>query len=601
MLKLIFLFFVILIIDLAYVILLDIKFGKALPISFITFFFIALISNLFGNLSFYKLTIPLFLVVSIIIILSRQTQMPSIKTIINKYFSISFFLFTIIYFYLYFLYKNIGLNNIDDLFHWSLSVDTIVKSSTLFPIDWYINSYPPFITWYISMICYILGGYSESFCLFALSNFCLSFIFPFIDKYSFNKKNLAPFFLATFSLILSYLSINVVESDQSVFVFNSIYIDWIMAILFAYLSFLVYDYSGKINESIYFSLILTALVLTKQVSIPLSLICIFSLMIKQFIKKNYNISRLIILLLLPTISYICWSLLLKNANHFSALNQSFSVVSNASIVLSEDFSKNFQIIKDFIEALFLRPIIFHPFKLSYFFFITIIFLILLLYGTINKKEKDYYSTTLITYLGSFGYAIVMLISYIVVFPDGYSLPLFSRYMQTYTFAYLLLCVYLIIDSNKIKDMFFLFLTLILLLEPMSVNTILINKEDRFFKSKERDRINQYVSDIYNNEKTAIISQTDMKYKNAIMFIFYDNKKGNNISFIQINNKYNSIDELKNTLSQYEYILIADHDTLLSNYWSQLTDIPLYNSTIYKITSSNNEMNIQLIEIFEDTN
>ena len=602
MFKLLFLLITILLINLIYLILLDIKFGKALPITLISFFFVAFISGALGNLSYYKYVLPCLLIIGVIIIWFRKNHIPSLKEIINKFFNVSFFLFIIFYFYLWFLYKNVGLNNIDDLFHWSLSVNTIVKSGTLFPVGWYINSYPPFVTWYISIICYILGGYSESLCLFALSNLCLSFIFPFLDKFSFKKKEIIIFFASLLSLILSLLCVNITENDQFVFVFNSIYIDWIMSILFAYLLFLVYDYSGKFNEAIYYSIVLSALVLTKQVSIPLSLVCIFALFIKQIINKNIKLSRLITIILFSVISYICWSLMLNSVSNSQTILGSLSTVSEASSTLMIGSSSKMQIVKNFIVAFFTKPIIFHPFKLSYFFFISILFIFLLVYGILNKKPKDYFSTNIIAFLGSFGYGLVLLFSYLVVFSDGYSLPLFTRYMQTYTFAYLLLCVYLVLKENKLIHTIVLLVAIILFIEPNSINTLFISSKDRFYKPKEREKINQYIADIYNNEKIGILSQTNMKYKNSVMFMFYDNHKFENISFIQVFNQYdNNIDELKDFFSKFEYLLIIDHDTTLSNYWKQITDTPLYNSTIYKIDSTSNDINIHLVEIFEDTN
>lgn len=602
MFKLFCLLFIILVFDLFYVLLLNIKFGKALPISFISFFFIGFISGLIGNLSYYKYVVPcLFVILSIIVWLSKRKDF-SFKKIIDNYFNLSFILFIALFIYMWFLYRNYGLSNIDDLFHWSLSVSTIVKSGTLFPVGWFINSYPPFVTWYIAMICYFLGGYSESFCLFALSNLCLSFIFPFLDKYTFKKKDILLFAITSLILILSFLCINITEFDQLVFVFNSIYIDWIMAILFAYLFYLVYTYSGEKHEAIYFSLILTALALTKQVSIPLSLICLFSLLIKQILNNKLKLINILIIIILPILCYSCWSILLKTINNSQPVSLSLTAVSRASSSFLDDSTSSLQISKDFVTAMFMRPIIFHPIKISYFFFVTCSFIYLLVYGLFSKKKKEYFSTSVIAYLGSFGFALVMLISYIAVIPDGYSIPLFSRYMQTYTFAYLLICIFLTIDNNdKIVHSLVILFIIVLLIEPKSINTICISDINSYYKINERNKINQFISDVYNNEKIGVLSQTDIKYKSSIMFMFYDNQKFDNVSFIQVFKQYdNDINALKDFLGQFEYLLIADHDTTLSNYWKQITDTPLYNSTIYKVNSSSNDIDIQLIEIFEDT-
>lgn len=597
MLRYTLLIFIIIIIGFLYSVLYNYRFGKTLPLVYITLILLQLISGYLGGVSYIKVLLPLFIMV--LIILSLLNKKINKETFLN-YLSPGLFIYLFFSIYLYFLLKNVGLTNIDDTFHWSQVVKGCLKTNLLLSDYQYTSSYPPFTALIEIVYCKFLGGYNDSYVILALSSFSVSFMFPLLDKYK--KEDFLKTIIIFISSICILLSINQ-SAYQNIYIFNSIYADWIMAILFAYGLYLIYE---SLNNNIdYLSLcaILICLTLIKPASI---LLCILIFITLLFIKKINGIKLCIsdlYVILLPALVYSSWIIYTKiSINTYSHL-----LVSDNIFLFSIDKifnSINLKIAKEFLTSCIKSPLINQPIKMSYFIITILFFIINILLCKIFNKKKVYYFLAFIIFIYSIIYAIGMMLTYMFVFEgiEAETLVMFTRYMQIFSFANLIVVYYLLVNcvqENKMEIIPLLFS--LLFIEPTSVDTIIISSEPRNYKMREKEIISNYVQQEYNNEKIIILNQTDMVYRAAIEGIFTYEGKEKNLFMFDCNNYGNySLKDIINLFSDYDLLLVGDYDEYFyKNYWSKITNLPLYNSTLYKINKSNNSINFEYIYVWEE--
>ena len=88
----------------------------------------------------------------------------------------------------------------------------------------------------------------------------------------------------------------------------------------------------------------------------------------------------------------------------------------------------------------------------------------------------------------------------------------------------------------------------------------------------------------------------MAYKNLIRFTA--DEKGENISFYQLT-KDTPIEEFINLLKENELLYIGDYDDIFMPFWEELTDLPPYNNSLYRIINNNHDIEFELIYTWDD--
>ena len=598
MLRVIILLLAILLPSYAMTLMYKIRFGKTVVISYTFLTLIMLLSSFLGKLSYYKYLLALYLLAVCIYVvyklINRRSQLiEGLRYFLNP----TFFIFIFIFLYLYLNFENVGLSNIDDLGFWGTKLKDMFRTDALYSSDYTvfgISSYPPFTHLLEASFCKILGGYSERGALLALSTFSFSFLLPCLDRFKWKFKDLVNAIICLFTLIFLTLAVqkNPSMANPS-FVYNSLYVDWLLAFALAYGFYLIYKFNfNSTIDFISLGVVGIVLCLTKQVGIALFLLLatsflVFALLSYKAEGNDYPLKRIIgkyviLVIILPLLTYCSWRIFLSFFIESSPIN---SIVQNATeaLIHTESVIDNEKsgIINIFLEALVSTPIFTKPLTLSYVAMIFIIVVFLIVFCMVTKKKANFYSIPIMYLLGSIGYALGILLSYMFIFGhEGTYLVMFGRYMQTYTLAGIALVVLIIIDFKIlfVKNLGLLLVTL-LIVEPSSIETIIYNPNRVKYREKEITQIESYIKNEYDYQKMIVINQTDMAYLS--LFKYTVEEKGKNVTYLQVTED-KSLDWFISLLEENELIFIGDFDNRFLNFWEQLTDLPPYNNSLYKI-------------------
>lgn len=588
---------------------LSIKFGKAIPMSYCFLVLIQYIAALSGRLSNFKYILFIFLSVCIIYLLFKYRK--NLGGLYNKkFFSVSLIVFILIFVYLHFNLSNVYIQNIDDLGYWSTRLDDMFRNDSLYTTEKYVvypgKAYPPFTHLLEFGLSKLLGGLNDQNIIFSLSSFtCSLFMFVF-DKFDLNLDNIIKTIVTAIGIIILMLciSLNPTNNNPS-YIFNSIYVDWVLSAAMMYGFYHIYRFNyDELNSYICVGMASFILIFTKQIGLALTLLLCTTLLIKTMLDRELhikNIFRYIMLcIIIPYAIYYSWNLY---ANWIYSVGEN---TISSTLPIDENFvnggfssiNKIKEIIDFFIFSV-REPVMTNPVNLSYFAIILSITIALILYGIINEEKTSYYVIPLFFFLGSIGYALGIKLSYMTIFTDGETNPLFGRYMQTYSyFGFLLIFIMMYEKINKISLLCLILFISCIFVNTDSIDTFLYKSDREIFRIEERNAIKKWIDEEYNYQHIVVINQTDMRYKNLMTKLFGD--KGKNVTFKQFTVE-DDLNDMKELLKSNEYILICDSDDYFNNLWTEITDLPPYNSTLYKIINNDSEIKLQMMYIWEPDN
>lgn len=384
-------------------------------------------------------------------------------------------------------------------------------------------------------------------------------------------------------------------------VFNSLYIDWILSFHLIYsIYFIIKHNFSKTSEYIIVFLVATSLMMVKNIGLALAILVLGTLLFKLVVKKK-NILVFIILLIFPAFIFLSWKVK-TNITHKHIENISEKVQYKTSKIYSKTYLDNKRniIFKNFYEAINgSKPVLIKPINLSYnqIIFITTLCIFLVSY---LKKSKSHKIISLFYFLGAYCYAFVIYFSYFKFFPESesFNLTMFGRYMQTYTFFGISLTILCLVSyKNYIKNII-LCLVMLFLVEPRSLKTLKIKSIDYNYKYKERYHLENFITNFYNDEKILVINTNDLRYSVLIQYIF--GNKISNISYFY-GNKEEDAEKLEHMISLNEYVLIGEYNNdFKKNFWDKkYNDIPLYNSTLYRVIKTNDGIKLEFVFVWEN--
>ncbi|MGN1054758.1 MAG: hypothetical protein ACI4P1_05720, partial [Erysipelotrichaceae bacterium] len=384
--------------------------------------------------------------------------------------------------------------------------------------------------------------------------------------------------------------------------FNSIYVDWLLSFALMYGFYLIYRFNYKgVSDYVFIGMASFVLIFTKQIGMALALLLYATLLIKMFFDKEFSIKNFvkffIISLVIPVMIYYSWNVYASLVFNNTLGGLSSSIPVDESFI-SGGFSSASaikQIIDFFVFTLY-EPVMMHPIRLSYFVIILAVTVSMIIYGRINNERLSYYVIPAFYFLGSIGYALGIELSYISLFADGETYPLYGRYMQTYTYTGFLLVFVLVYEKISKKEQLLipLFASCIFM-NIKSIDTFVYNDNRELFRAEERQLIGEWVDNEYNYQNIVVINQTDIRYRNLMIKLF--GEKGENADYVQFFKDKNTQDMI-DLLSNYEYILIGDSDNHFIETWNQITDVPAYNSTLYKITNADSGIELEMVYVWE---
>ena len=253
----------------------------------------------------------------------------------------------------------------------------------------------------------------------------------------------------------------------------------------------------------------------------------------------------------------------------------------------------------FIITCFTSPIITKIVNLSYYTITIIITIALFIVLKIRNKGDKFYAIPVLYYLGSIGYALMILLSYLFVFGyEGYTLVVFGRYMQTYTYAGICLFILILLSEElNNKSLLLCLVASSLFIERESLKTIAYNKDWANYRNENQiTEIDNYFEYEYNYETMVVFAQNDMRDLSLIGYLA-DEKKVN-ISYCQGLGE-NDFDRFVKAVEENEYILVANRDKILEKFWKEISNNEPYNMTLYKVIHSDVGYSVELVKSWDD--
>lgn len=623
--------------------------GNTIPMTYVVLSLTLFVLSPVMKISYFKYVVLLIMGLVTICLLIKRKELD-----FNKYcLKPSLFVYVIFFIYLYFVLRNVQLSNIDDIGYWGTRILDINRTDALYTHEYTVFqnfTYPPFTALISMVFIKLFGVFDQSFMLLAQASFSFSLFLSLFDKYELKIETFIKNIIVLLIVILTTLMIQNNNSfcDEA-FIYNSLYVDWILGLLLAKALSKIYVLNDERSvDLIEIGLYETALVLTKPTGLALILIVFVAVYAFFAVKNNSFVPSkkyLYYVVGVPVVFYVFWKIYFGiYAENKSLLNSKIIIVLAAIVVLfallliilKSLFEKykdkiNYKILMIVVLALpiipfllclllknsavynnyfgsitirfiitcFTSPIITKIVNLSYYTITIIITIALFIVLKIRNKDDKFYAIPVLYYLGSIGYALMILLSYLFVFGyEGYTLVVFGRYMQTYTYAGICLFILILLSEElNNKSLLLCLVASSLFIERESLKTIAYNKDWANYRNENQiTEIDNYFEYEYNYETMVVFAQNDMRDLSLIGYLV-DEKKVN-ISYCQGLGE-NDFDRFVKAVEENEYILVANRDKILEKFWKEISNNEPYNMTLYKVIHSDVGYSVELVKSWDD--
>ena len=456
------------------VLLLKKEFEKTLILSFSLGSLILYIFSFFNQLRIGYYFTWIFVLLFYFLLYKNKDNLKEFK---DNYFRSSLFVFLILLIYLFIRYHNQGFSQCDDFMHWGPMVLASIKNNGFYLLSDILKvhqDYPPFMTMYRMLwVGFNNFKYSETYLFVSQLIFfysCLLPLFSFIKgKYKYLKE-----ILLTISIILIGLCIPMTPTAQEwALLYNSIYLDFIIVAYSAYILLFALNYKYKY---LFLTVMLSSLLLFKQIGICYYALIVFYLLIKCLKDKDeFDIKKILLVIFIPILVYITWSVLIKYMNIGGQFVINEMKFSDIFTMFNDKEGYLYTVFSLFVKTLLTRKLML---GISFFLFVIIVCIILIV---LNNKDSFLLAITYL--LGSLGYSLTMLLLYMLSFDPVEALVLasFDRYMLSYQyFGILLIFISTIIklSNYELKHLYYhglAFFLLLLCIEYSSIKDILPSK------------------------------------------------------------------------------------------------------------------------------
>lgn len=554
-------------------------FEKTVILSFTIASLFLYIFSIIGNLKLgYYLTwifVLLFWILFIKLLISKDKE--KILEFKNNYLRPSSLSLLFVLIYLFIRYHNQGFSQCDDFMHWGPMVISSLRDN-----GFYLHSeilkvhhdYPPFLTLYRMLwVGFNNFEYSETYLFVSQLVFYFSCLLPLYSLID-NKQRILKTLVLTISLFLLGLCIPMTLTAQEwALMYNSIYLDFVLVVYSAYILIFILNDEDILFRNISLALSLSALLLFKQIGICYFLLVIFYLFAKRTINKDFSLSSIPFSIIIPLLFFVSWSLLVKNAGISGQFEVNEMKFGDVLLMFNHKDGYLYKIFSLFVRTLLTRRLMYN---IPFFVFV---FLIAIIISIINLKKNYLYSITYI--LGSFAYALIMALLYMLSFDpvEAEVLASFDRYILSYEyFGIVLLFILVIIDLankefEKKKYLYPIFIALLLFsVEWKSFDTLLPHKLDKTYNSSVLivDSVDGFVT--YREEL------------NGLNFEFIDSK---------LNNGNIKEEEFLNEVKDNDFLYINEYNPdFYEKYWPILKqDFDPYTKVLYEIKNDNNVLTL----------
>ena len=570
-------------------------FGKVLPLTLISSSFVLFVSQLFfGTFRIGIYLMYILFPVSVYLIYREKER--------NKYiFTNGFYLFFCIF--VVFAFINFGKHFYwdDELGFWGKMVKEMIRLDKFYYVNESTlrghNDYPPFISLFELLWSDLALGYSEPNVTMALQIFEFGIILPFVFDESFDRENKIERIIIDLFLTVSFIGIVLyLDADD---VFNSIYVDTLIAMEFAYASYLIFTKEvDSLFGSICFGLSLAMIVLTKQVGIAFCLLEVFLYVIYRMAnwKHDKNILSLVVLVILPIFSYLLWNSLIRPYEIVKQFDFSkISLEGLREVMSGVDY--RFEAVKLYINALFKKAIYEYPLPITFVSSVLVEIVSMIILGKKEKTNSVLFGLTCL--VGSLGYALMMFILYAFCYPEREALILISynRYMSSFVAALFLSILLLYImayrnSENKVdirKAAVICVMILALFDSTRMLNFVpQVILGNRFVPFE--DLANRVKTKMNSGDSLYILYDHDIAESYPAFTAYYLDE----IFVCKVNTDFNEIEykndeELKRAIeeiSQYDYFYVVEASDLFNGYFNKYNNDRNFESeTLYRVSNN----------------
>ena len=509
-------------------------------------------------------------------------------------FKDNFFGFGVIWFilfaiYCFFLYKYTGFSNCDEFTHWGPMLKETIRLDGFYSMDEskliMHKDYPPFFTLIEALFMGFNGfKFHEPFVYVALQLFMFSMFLPTLSDLKLNKKIdwlKSIIFVASIILVGVTLDKTTTASDYA-FVYNSIYVDWALALFCAYGLFMTYkEKEWGLFRFASLGLILVSFILMKQMGLVFYIIILLYAFIKVlFIDKKLDkkmlIKGIVILIIVPILFYVSWKYIVSLYNidgQFKigelSIKEFFNIIKG-----NTELTWKYEAFKNYCSNLLHRPLKLHPFSMSYFEYVLLMLVFIALVFRF-KKDGFYIAGTYL--IGSVGYGVAMLLLYTLAFTvdEAPYLASFDRYMVSYLYCGTCLVLMLALDKfcdYVVKEIAVLAI-LCLFVEPKTLSHLVPNT---------------CVKDDYRMTITVIEQWGDNNFEREDLNGF--RLKFDHLGYLE--DTEDNYDKLVDAIKNDDGLYIVGYDDIIYNFWQKMgIEDYIFNEQYYKVDKESDEVKI----------
>jgi hypothetical protein len=518
------------------------------------------------------------------------------KDIKDKYLTNSVIGFITVYIFIYLYDLNRFYTRWDELSHWGKMVKEIIRLDNFYSIETshllVHKDYPPIFALMETMFTLISGGIKDTYlirCIHLFEGSIILSIFNHKNKDSKKSVLIKTLLMFVFIYILTFLF------DSEVFI-NSIYTDYPLAMVVAYGILNIFkEKKFSYRFFITLSFVLTFILLSKQVGLPLVLVLLLLLVIRLITSKpKVDIKKIaciiFMVLVVPFTFYKSWNIYKSNLGLVGQFETSDIKVSQITGVINKTSGEDWQheASYNYMYALFTKNMTSSYMKFTYFGILLITALLLYVFkNNLGDKvdNKQFIGLIISLLVGYVGYAFMMHLLYVFNFGpfEGPQLASFDRYMSTYALIIFYSLSFIMISYKGVNWKYII---------PLTIALMIIIPPRQYLRLRP-DLIILH-NHLYENAKLAASTIDNKVNVDDRVFIIDQDEKNGGVFYIN----YFSNKAIINRFN-YELTDIKNNPTILSSYdyvytYSLITN-ELKEHTLYKVETINGKLTLVEVE------
>lgn len=611
-------------------------FGKCLPLTLMLSAFTLFFSQFIFKTFNIGIAINfVFALLSLLLLIKNRKNKEKLIIYKNNYFSKGLYAFLTIYIVVFILDFNRCFSMWDEKSHWGVMIKEMLriddfysaKASTLLVH----KDYPPIFQLFELFWYKLSMSYKESYIIRAVHVFEFSLFIPaMVEKIKINtdKKAIIRIISNTVA-IMGIIFLMILFFDQHNII-NSIYNDYMMAILVAYgICVVVFEKNTLSNFTLLtLSTISSFLLLTKQMGLPLYLIILFIFIVDLIIKyiNNKKTKKLltkenilialkvfIILIIVPLLLWKFWNNYIDSLHIEKQFDLADLKIMKLPSIMKGTYGEKWQNTAaiNYISAVKSRNIttsnvIVLTYVQSLILFLVLLYIIWLIGKKyFYKKQIPLIGSTIL--IGAIGYAIVMLIMYVFSFGsrEGVNISSFDRYMDTYMIIALsviiMLYVWIINQKEKNNSYVWIICSVLFLIQSPKMTTAVYPKLTAPYKDEYAQCADIIKQNVENKAKVFLIAQ-DSPGDYQFYVKYYANPIITNLDYfhLPVDDKTNYKDYYDNGMREYmmdyDYVFIANiTDEAIKKYSFIFPNKDVKKYQLYKIIKTKNNFKLELIK------